>query len=185
MSSILKVAVVGTGSLGKEHVRIYAEMARAGQVELVGICDTVTETAQKIAAKHSVRAFASVAETAQAADALSLVTPTSTHFDLAKLFLQQGKHLLVEKPMTDNAAQAAELVQLAQQKRCVLQVGHIERFNPVFKYLETVATEPRFIEVHRLSPYPARKYRHRGRPGLDDPRPRPRSRLRQITRHQR
>ena len=58
--------------------------------------------------------------------------------------------------MTDNAAQAAELVQLAQQKNCVLQVGHVERFNPVFKYLETVATEPRFIETHRLSPYPAR-----------------------------
>jgi predicted dehydrogenase len=64
--------------------------------------------------------------------------------------------VLVEKPMTENTTQAAELVQLAQQKNCVLQVGHVERFNPVFKYLESVATEPRFIETHRLSPYPAR-----------------------------
>ncbi|MDB6022134.1 MAG: Oxidoreductase domain protein [Pedosphaera sp.] len=156
MSSTLKVAVVGTGSLGKEHVRIYAEMARAGAIELAGIYDTVSDTAQKIAAKHGVRAFASVSEAANASDALSIVTPTTTHFELAKMLLQQGKHLLVEKPMTDNAAQAAELVQLAQQKCCVLQVGHVERFNPVFKYLETICTEPRFIETHRLSPYPSR-----------------------------
>src|SRR6185503_11339790 len=85
-----------------------------------------------------------------------IVTPTSTHFDLAKRLLQQGKHVLVEKPMTDDTAQAAELVHLAQQNNCVLQVGHVERFNPVFKYLESVATEPRFIECHRLSPFPAR-----------------------------
>ena len=156
MSSILKVAVIGTGSLGKEHVRIYAELARAGCVELTGVYDAATETAQKIAAKHGVRAFASVAEAASASDALSLVTPTTTHFDLAKILLLQGKHLLVEKPMTDNTAQAAELIQLAQQNRCVLQVGHVERFNPVFNYLETIATDPRFIETHRLSPYPAR-----------------------------
>jgi predicted dehydrogenase len=103
-----------------------------------------------------VRAFSSIAEAAAASDALSIVTPTNTHFEIAKLLLQQGKHVLVEKPMTDNAAQAGELVQLAQQNHCVLQVGHVERFNPVFKYLETIATEPRFIETHRLSPYPAR-----------------------------
>src|SRR5258708_24917445 len=70
--------------------------------------------------------------------------------------MEQGRHVRVEKPMTDNAAQAAELVQIARQHDCVLQVGHVERFNPVFKYLETVVTEPRFIEVHRLSPFPAR-----------------------------
>jgi predicted dehydrogenase len=87
---------------------------------------------------------------------LSVVTPTTTHFDLAKTILHQRKHILLEKPMTDNAAEASELVELAQQNNCVLQVGHVERFNPVFKYLETVATEPRFIETHRLSPFPAR-----------------------------
>ena len=109
--------------------------------------DTSADTARKIAAKHNARVFNSVAEAAAASDALNIVTPTTTHFELAKSLLQQGKHVLVEKPMTDNAAQAAELVQLAQQKNCVLQVGHVERFNPVFKYLETVATEPRFIET--------------------------------------
>jgi predicted dehydrogenase len=152
----VRVAVLGVGSLGKEHARIYAELAATGQVELVGIHDSSAETARKIAAKHNVRIFNSVAEAAAAADALNIVTPTTTHFELAKLLLQQGKHVLVEKPMTDNTAQAADLVQFAQQKNCILQVGHVERFNPVFKYLEQVATQPRFIETLRLSPYPAR-----------------------------
>jgi len=152
----VKVSVLGAGSLGKEHVRIYAELAAAGQVEFVGIYDIVAETAQRFAQKHGVRAFGSVAEAAAASDAVSIVTPTTTHFELAKALLQQGRHVLVEKPMTDDAAEAAELVQLAQQQKCVLQVGHVERFNPVFKYLETVATDPRFIEVDRLSPYPSR-----------------------------
>jgi predicted dehydrogenase len=156
MASKVKVAVLGTGSLGQNHVRIYAELAAAGQVELAGIFDIQADTARKIAAKHNARIFNSVAEAAVAADALNIVTPTTTHFGLAKLLLLQGKHVLVEKPMTDNTEQAAELVQLAQQNNCVLQVGHVERFNPVFTFLQTVATEPRFIETLRLSPFPAR-----------------------------
>ncbi len=152
----LRVAVLGTGALGKEHARIYAELAQTGVVDFAGVFDVSAEAAKRVAEKLRARVFTSVAEAAASADALSIVTPTVTHFDLAKQLLTQGKHVLVEKPMTDNTAQAAELIQLAQQHRCVLQVGHVERFNPVFKYLETVATQPRFIETHRLSPYPAR-----------------------------
>ncbi len=156
MASKVKVAVLGTGSLGQHHVRIYSELAAAGQVDLAGIYDANADTARKIAAKYDVRVFTSIAEAAAASDALNIVTPTVTHFEIAKPLLAQGKHVLLEKPMTDNTAQAAELVQLAQQRNCVLQVGHVERFNPVFKYLQTAAPEPRFIECHRLSPYPAR-----------------------------
>ena len=156
MSSKVKVAVLGTGSLGKEHARLYAELAQAEVVDFAGVYDLVAETARKIAEKFGVRAFASVEEAAQASDALSIVTPTTTHYEIARFLLTQGKHLLLEKPMTDNAPQAADLVQLAREKGTVLQVGHVERFNPVFKYLETVATEPRFIETHRLSPFPER-----------------------------
>src|ERR1017187_7016051 len=156
MASKVKVAVLGVGSLGKEHTRIYAELAATGQVELVGIHDSSVETARKIAAKHNARIFNSVAEAAAAADALNIVTPTVTHFELAKSLLQQGKHVLVEKPMTDSSEQAAELCELAQKKNLVLQVGHVERFNPVFTFLQKVATEPKFIECHRLSPFPAR-----------------------------
>lgn len=152
----IKVAVLGTGSLGKEHARIYAELATARQVELTGVFDSSSDTARKVASKHNTRAFDSAADLARCADAISIVTPTVTHFELARTLLAQGKHVLVEKPMTDNTAQAAELVELAQKKNCVLLVGHVERFNPVFKYLETAAPQPRFIETHRLSPYPAR-----------------------------
>jgi predicted dehydrogenase len=148
--------VIGTGALGKQHARIYAELAKAGAVELAGVYDLSPANAQVIAAKHGTRAFASLEEAEEEAEAFSIVTPTVTHFEIARRLLAAGKHLLVEKPMTDDAGRAAELVELARQHRCVLQVGHVERFNPVFRYLQSVATDPRFIEVHRLSPYPAR-----------------------------
>ena len=152
----LRVAVLGTGALGKEHARLYAQLAAAGKVDFAGLYDVAAETARRVSEKLRVPAFKSVDEAAAASDALSIVTPTSTHYELARSLLQQGKHLLVEKPMTDNGEQAAELVELAQRHQCVLQVGHVERFNPVFQYLEKVALEPRFIETHRLSPYPSR-----------------------------
>lgn len=155
-SDKLKVSVIGTGSLGKEHARIYAELAAAGALEFVGVYDSIADTARKVSERHRVKAFSSLAEAASASEALSVVTPTATHFELSKQLLAAGKHVLVEKPMTDTAASATELVTLAQRNNCVLQVGHVERFNPVFNYLESVATEPRFIETHRLSPYPAR-----------------------------
>jgi predicted dehydrogenase len=152
----IKVAVLGTGSLGKEHVRIYADLARSGGIDFVGIYDVSIDLAQRLASKHSTRAFSSLNDAVTAAEAFSIVTPTSTHYALARQLLSQRKHLLIEKPITDNAAEAQELVALAQANNCVLQVGHVERFNPVLQYLETVATDPRFIETHRLSPFPAR-----------------------------
>jgi len=156
MASKVKVAVLGTGSLGQHHARIYSELHAAGAVELTGIYDAHAETARKIAEKHNLRAFASIAEATAASDALNIVTPTTTHFDIAKQLLAAGKHVLVEKPMTDSSEQAAELCELAQKNNRVLQVGHVERFNPVFTVLQTVATEPRFIECLRISPFPAR-----------------------------
>ena len=156
MISKIRVAVLGAGSLGKEHARIYAQLAANGQVDLAGVYDVEPETARKVAEKCQTRAFGSLDEASAASDAVSIVTPTSTHYALAKAFIEQGKHVLVEKPMTDQLSQAAELVELAREKGTVLQVGHVERFNPVFRYLQEAATEPRFIEAHRLSPFPAR-----------------------------
>jgi len=151
-----KVAVIGAGSLGKEHARIYAELASLGVMDFAGIYDSSREIALRVGQKLGVRCFDSVSEAIAHCDSASVVTPTSTHFEIARALLEQGRHVLVEKPMTDNTAQAAELVQLAQQHSCILQVGHVERFNPIFKYLQEVATDPRFIETHRLSPFPAR-----------------------------
>lgn len=155
-SNKIRVAVLGVGSLGQHHARIYSDLEKAGEIHLAGIYDANADTASKIAAKHNAKIFSSIAEAAENSDALNIATPTTTHFEIAKQLLPHGKHVFVEKPMTDDSAQAAELIQLAQQNNCVLQVGHVERFNPVFKYLETAAPEPRFIECLRLSPFPAR-----------------------------
>ena len=156
MSDVVKVAVLGVGGLGQHHVRIYAEMAKAGDVEFVGLYDPNVERAREIADKNGVRVMVSMESVMEQAEGVSIVTPTVTHHELASQFLKAGRHVLVEKPITDEAAQAAELVQLAQEHDRVLQVGHVERFNPVFDYLQAVAKEPRFIETHRLSPFPAR-----------------------------
>ncbi len=155
MASSIKVAVLGVGSLGQNHARIYKDLHQKGQIELIGVFDTNHEQAKSIAAKYGTIALNSLEEAASA-NALSIVTPTITHHQLAKSLLEKGKHLLIEKPMTDNVNEAAELVNLAKLQDCVLQVGHIERFNPVFNFLQKAVQEPRFIESHRLSPYPAR-----------------------------
>ena len=152
----LRVAVIGTGSLGQHHARIYAEMAAAGAVTFAGVFDARPEAARTFAEKFGVRAFGSIEEAAEASDALNIVTPTTTHSAIAKSLLTRGKHLLIEKPMTDDIAQARELAALARQNKCLLQVGHIERFNPAFQFLERTMPVPRFIEAHRLSPHPGR-----------------------------
>src|SRR5690348_8484666 len=113
MTSKVRVAVFGVGSLGKEHARIYSELAAAGQVEFAGVYDVSAEAAKKFAEKYHVRAFTSAAQGAEAADAVNIVTPTTTHHAMARTLLEQGRHVLVEKPMTESSAQAEELVQLA------------------------------------------------------------------------
>ena len=152
----VKVAVLGTGSLGQHHARIYSELHAAGLVELTGIFDANTASARAVADKHQLHVFNSLDEAAAASDALNIVTPTVFHFEIAKQLMEQGKHVLVEKPITDNSAQAGELIALAKKKNLVLQVGHVEHFNPVFKYIASVADDPRYIECQRLSPFPAR-----------------------------
>ncbi len=132
--------------------RIYGDLAPPAWSELPGSMIQRWKR-PKVAEKHRSQGVGWLEEAAAGSDALSVVTPTVTHFKLAQALLDQGKHVLVEKPMTNSASQAAELVELAQRRHCVLQVGHVERFNPVFKYLEGVATQPRFIEAHRLSPF--------------------------------
>jgi len=156
MSAVTRVGVIGVGALGKEHARLYAELSRTGEVVLAGVYDLDVETAKNVAQRCGTTVFDSIDAAVGACDAFSVVTPTSTHFQIAKALLARGKHVLVEKPMTDQQAQAAELVQLARANNSVLQVGHVERFNPVFKYLQRTVVFPRFIEAHRLSPYPAR-----------------------------
>ena len=156
MSSTFKVAVVGIGSLGKEHARIYADLAAQHQVEFAGVYDRVPEAARRVADKLRVRTFATVAEAAAASDALSIVTPTTTHFELAPNAAPTRQASARRKADDGQRGAGGRTGPTGATIRLRLQVGHVERFNPVFRYLETVATAPRFIEAHRLSPYPAR-----------------------------
>ena len=153
MSRKIRVGVAGVGHMGKEHARIYAELAEA---DLVGVHDSDPETSRKIAAKCKTRAFSSLEEMVEAVEAASIVTPTTTHLAIAEPFLRKGKHVLVEKPIAMDTAEARKLVELADQHGAKLAVGHVERFNPVLAALEERLGRPRFIEAHRLSPYPGR-----------------------------
>ena len=153
MSQRVKVGVAGVGHMGKEHARIYSELQ---EVELVGVHDSNPDTARKIAAKCKTRAFGSLEEMVDAVDAASIVTPTTTHLAIAEPFLKSGKHVLVEKPIAMDTEEARKLVDLAEKHGAKLAVGHVERFNPVLVALEERLGRPRFIEAHRLSPYPGR-----------------------------
>jgi predicted dehydrogenase len=148
-----RVGVVGVGHIGKNHARLYAKL---GTAQFTAIYDTDSAVAKERSAEFGVAAAASLEEFADLVDAASIATPTSTHFEIGRELLARGKHLLVEKPIADNTAHASELAELAATRSLVLQVGHVERFNPVLGALEKRLTNPRFIEAHRLSPFPNR-----------------------------
>ncbi len=149
----LRVGVVGVGHIGKNHARLYADTAAA---DFTAIYDTDAGNAAEAEQQYRVHAARSLGEFADLVDAASVATPTNTHFEIARELLEKGKHLLIEKPIADDPAQASELARLAAARQLVLQVGHVERFNPVLSALEARLTHPRFIEAHRLSPFPNR-----------------------------
>lgn len=149
----LRIGVVGVGHIGRNHARLYAELPNA---EFTGIYDTDPAVAQQIAQEFGIRAASSLSDFAEQVDAASIATPTNVHFEVGRELLNGGKHLLIEKPIAENPAHATELAELAAQRQLILQVGHVERFNPVLRALEERLTHPRFIEAHRLSPYPNR-----------------------------
>jgi predicted dehydrogenase len=153
MSGPIRAGVVGVGSIGKNHARIYSGLPG---VEFSAILDTNRETATAICAQYGVKAASDLSEFAGLIDVATVATPTPDHYETGKFLLAHGKHLLIEKPITETPEQAQELVKLAKERSLILQVGHVERFNPVLRALEQRLTKPRFIESHRLSPYPFR-----------------------------
>ena len=152
MEKKLKVGVVGVGHLGKEHARIYRELPDA---ELVGISDSDPAKQEK-AKELGTSYYQDPRELIGKVDAVSIATPTSTHYTVAKEFLKAGIHTLIEKPITLKLKEADELLELARKKHCALQVGHIERHNPGFKRIEEIAKNIRFFEIHRLGPFTGR-----------------------------
>ena len=149
----IRLGVIGTGSMGKNHARIFSEMPNA---KFAAVLDTREDVAREMATKFGAEPVTSLEKFIALVDAATVATPTITHFEIAKALLEAGKHVLVEKPFTETPEQARELCDLAQQRGLVLQVGHIERFNPVMPALEKRLNAPRFIEATRLSPYPGR-----------------------------
>jgi len=149
----IRAGVVGVGHIGINHARIYSELETC---QLTAVYDAKRSNAEAAAKKFGARVAGSLEEFADLVDAASVSTPTPTHFPIGSELLKKGKHLLIEKPITENAPDARALGDLAQQNNCVLQVGHVERFNPALGALEERLTRPRFIEVTRLSPYPNR-----------------------------
>jgi predicted dehydrogenase len=151
--SILRTGVVGVGHMGVNHARVYSELEACS---LSAVYDRDSDVAQRVAKKYRTYAAHSLEEFARLVDAATICTPTIAHYEIAALLLDHGKHLLIEKPVAETPAQARELSALAASRSCVLQVGHIERFNPVLAALEDKLRNPRFLEVTRLSPYPNR-----------------------------
>ncbi len=149
----LRCAVVGVGYLGKFHAEKYASLP---ETELVAVCDAHAETVKEVAGKLQTKALTSYQQLLGLVDAVSIVTPTQHHHAIAKFFLENGVHVLVEKPITTTVAEADDLIRTAEKHKMVLQVGHLERFNSVLNAIEKYIDSPRFIESIRLAPFKLR-----------------------------
>jgi predicted dehydrogenase len=150
MSTPLRAAVVGVGYLGAFHAEKYANLPG---VELVAVVDMQSDRAAAVAERWGTRALTDYRELFGRVDCVSLAVPTSLHFTLAKEFLDGDIDVLVEKPMTRNVSEGRVLVETAERRGRILQVGHLERFNPAIRALRDIITRPRFIECHRLAPF--------------------------------
>ncbi|MFZ5496817.1 MAG: Gfo/Idh/MocA family oxidoreductase [Verrucomicrobiota bacterium] len=149
----IKCGVVGVGSLGQHHARIYAALPGA---ELAGIYETSDARAAEICGRHNCRRFPTLEALGRACEAVSVVVPTDRHAEVALPLLAAGCHLLIEKPLCATLEEAGRVLAAAQQAGRIVQVGHIEHFNPVMSYLEKHAGRPQYITTERLAPYQTR-----------------------------
>jgi predicted dehydrogenase len=147
---ILRTAVIGVGYLGRFHAQKYQKLP---QCKLIAVCDAVAATAEKVATELHVAASTDYHSILNEIDAVSIVVPTQKHFAIARDCLAAGKHVLLEKPMTTTVAEAQELVGLAKNKNVILQIGHLERFNPAILAVENIIQQPMFIESARVAPF--------------------------------
>jgi predicted dehydrogenase len=150
---VIRLAVIGVGHLGRHHARILAGMP---DVDLVGVVDLNRERAEEIADAHKTRAVTDASALAGGVDGVIVATPTASHADVAKPFLESGVAVLVEKPLARSLAEADDLIRVAAEGGAILAVGHTERFNPAVAAARPLLTSPRFIEVHRLGAFPDR-----------------------------
>ncbi len=151
-----KTAVIGVGSLGQHHARNFAELANEGKGKFVGVCDSNEENARTIAEANNCEYFTDWHELLDKVDAVSIVTPTKTHTEIACEFLEKGVHVLVEKPFAKTLEEADKMIAAAQKTGAKLMVGHLERYNPAMVALRPHVTKPLYFEIHRVSPFPNR-----------------------------
>ena len=149
----MRVAVIGVGHVGKHHARLYAELPN---IDLVGVVDLQTSRAEEIAALHNTRAFDDYRELFGKVDAVSLAVPTIDHARIGVDLLEHGIDVLVEKPIASTTEQAQALIAAAASNKRILQVGHVERFNPIITAASELATKPQFFEIHRLAAFTPR-----------------------------
>jgi len=146
----LTVGVIGCGYFGKFHADKYS---RIPETNLIGVVDPVLGRAEEVARENQTTAYADSADLYDKVEAVSIAVPTKLHYSVAREFLQRGIHVLIEKPIASQTAEAEELVRLARERDVVFQVGHLERFNPALRALDDTLTAPRFIESHRLQSF--------------------------------
>tara|TARA_B110000459_G_C16569755_1_gene475760 strand:+ start:636 stop:1595 length:960 start_codon:yes stop_codon:yes gene_type:complete len=147
---MLKVGVLGAGHLGKIHLRL---LKQSEKYELVGFFDPFKENAEKVAKEFGYRLFDSIEELITAVEVVDIVTPTLSHFDCAKMAIENGRHIFIEKPITKTVLEAEAIKTLASQFHVQGQVGHVERFNPAFTAVKDKIDTPMFIETHRLAEF--------------------------------
>jgi predicted dehydrogenase len=146
----LKIGLLGVGHLGKIHLKCIQASA---DLELVGFYDPDPILAQTVSETFNTKAFSSYSALLDAVDAVDIVTPTTTHFALAKQAAEQGKHIFIEKPLTHTVLEAENLIEIVMQNKVKVQIGHVERFNPAFLSLGDTKVSPMFIEAHRLATF--------------------------------
>lgn len=149
----IRTAVIGTGYLGKYHVEKFANLP---QSELVAICDINSEHTSDLSEKYKVTATTDYRSLLGNVDAVSIATPTPTHYEIGRFFLANGVHVLMEKPITSTVEEAEVLINTAKANKVFLQVGHLERFNNAIKSLRSMLNQPRFIDSQRLAPFKLR-----------------------------
>ncbi|MDP3142512.1 MAG: Gfo/Idh/MocA family oxidoreductase [Candidatus Omnitrophota bacterium] len=150
----LDIAVIGVGHLGSRHAKVYSQLN--DRVNLVGVCDIDPEKTRAVGQEFHCQSFTDFRQLFGKIKAASICVPTVLHHQIAREFLKNGIHVLVEKPITRTLKEADELIKLAARNKLILQVGHVERFNSAFQAIKALAKNPSFVECHRLNLFPNR-----------------------------
>ena len=151
--SKVKIAVIGIGYLGEFHAQKYKANKNA---DLIGIVDTNKQRSEEISNRIGVKSYNDYKSIIDQVDAVSIVVPTNLHYKIAKFFIENKKHVLIEKPFASNAAEARKLKKISEKNKTILQIGHLERFNKAFVELKDKVKNPLFIECNRISPFKIR-----------------------------